>query len=225
MRFGLLVAGAAVAAGAAAFLVPDRAGLVSAVESVGLFAPVLAVVGAWALTLAMVPRTALAFLGGLLFGLGPGAGYVLLGTLLGASTAFVAGRLLGREFIDDLLVAEREGWKGELGRRMQRLDGWLGKHGILGVLTVRLLPIAPYGLVSYVFGASATRYRDFLIGSLIGATPSTFGYAALGASVWGPEAVPMALAVISALAFLSLAVTFGLRRVHQRRSPDPVKTG
>ncbi|GAA0939039.1 TVP38/TMEM64 family protein [Actinocorallia libanotica] len=220
MRFTLLVAGAAVAAAAAAYLVPDRDGLAAAVESAGGLNPLLAVLGAWVLVLAMVPRTALAFVGGLLFGLGPGAGYVLAGALLGASTAFLIGRFLGREFIDGVLSREHPGRCGALAARTARLDRWLGRNGIIGVVMVRFLPIAPYGLVSYAFGTSATRYRDFLLGSAVGVLPSTLGYAALGAAVFGPSAATMGVAVVGGLGLLSLVVTIGLHRV-RKNEPHP----
>lgn len=221
-RFTLLVAGAATAAALAALLVPDRDGLVAALDSAGGLNPFLAVLGTWVLILAMVPRTALAFVCGLLFGLGPGSGYVLAGALLGASTAFAVGRLLGREFVDGVLAREHPGWRGALSARMARLDGWLGRHGVLGVVTVRFLPIAPYGLVSYAFGTSATRYRDFLLGSTAGVLPSTLGYAALGAAVLGPSAVPVGAAVIGGLGLLSLAVTIALHRVRKNGfQPSP----
>ena len=223
-RFSLLVVGAATAASVAAFLVPDRDGLVAALEAAGGLNPFLAVLGTWALILAMVPRTALAFVCGLLFGLGPGSGYVLAGALLGASTAFLVGRFLGREFVDGVLSREHPGWRGALSARMARLDRWLGRNGIVGVVAVRFLPIAPYGLVSYAFGTSATRYRHFLLGSAVGVLPSTLGYAALGAAVLGPSAVPMGVAVLGGLGLLSLAVTVGLHRVRKNElqpSPGP----
>jgi len=223
-RFALLVAGAATAAVAAALLVPDRDGLAAALESAGGVNPFLAVLGTSVLILAMVPRTALAFVCGLLFGLGPGAAYVLVGALLGASAAFVLGRLLGREFVDGVLSHERSGWRGALSVRMARLDHWLGRNGVLGVLTVRFLPVAPYGFVSYAFGTSATRYRDFLLGSAVGVLPSTLGYAALGAAVLGPSALPLGVAVLGGLGLLSLAVTIGLHRVRKNEpypSPGP----
>jgi uncharacterized membrane protein YdjX (TVP38/TMEM64 family) len=213
LRFGLLVAGAACAAGLAAFLLPDRDGLASLVESAGSLGPVLAVVGTSFLILAMVPRTALAFVGGLLFGVGPGALYTLAGAMIGAGIAFWLGRLMGRDLIDAAVkYSETPGFRGQISRRVTRVDAWLGKHGILGVLTIRLVPIAPYGPMSYALGTSATRFKDFLLGSLIAAIPSTFGYAALGASVLGPGAVPTALAVISGLGLLSVTLTIGLRR-------------
>ena len=218
--WSLVVAGAAVAALAAAFLLPDRGVIVEFVRDAGAFGPFLAVTGTWLLTLALVPRTALAFAGGVLFGLGPGSLYVLVGALLGAATAFAAGRVLGREFLEERLKGD-----GRLAKGLARLDGWLGRHGVLGVLSLRLLPIAPYGLVSYAFGTSATRFRHFIAGSALGATPSTLGYAALGAAIWGASAMPMALALISGMGLLSLFVTFRLRRVAAPRSPATVETG
>ncbi|MEO3785421.1 VTT domain-containing protein [Actinocorallia sp. B10E7] len=220
VRFALLVAGAAAAAVAAAFLVPDRDGLAAAFVSAGELNPVLAVVATWVLILAMVPRTALAFVCGLLFGLGPGVGYALAGALLGASTAFAVGRFLGREFVDGVLSREHSGWRGALAARMARLDRWLGHNGIIGVVAVRFLPIAPYGMVSYAFGTSATRYRDFLFGSAAGVLPSTLGYAALGAAVFGPSAAPMSIAILSGLGLLSLVVTIVLHRV-RKNEPHP----
>jgi len=220
VRFTLLVVGAATAALAAVFLVPDREGLAAAFESAGELNPLLAVAATWVLILAMVPRTALAFVCGLLFGLGPGIGYALAGALLGASTAFAIGRFLGREFIDGVLAREHPGWRGALASRLAGLDRWLGRNGIIGVVAVRFLPVAPYGMVSYAFGTSATRYRDFLFGSAVGVLPSTLGYAALGASVFGPSAVPVSIAILSGLGLLSLVVTIGLHRV-RKNEPHP----
>jgi uncharacterized membrane protein YdjX (TVP38/TMEM64 family) len=213
LRFGLLVAGAACAAGLAAFLLPGRDGLADMVESAGSLGPVLAVFGTTLLILAMFPRTMLAFVGGLLFGLGPGALYSLAGALIGAGIAFWLGRLMGRDLIDAAVkFSETPGVRGRIARRVTRVDAWLDRHGLLGVLTLRLVPVLPYGPMSYAFGTSATRFRDFLLGSLIAAIPSTLGYAALGASVLGPDAVPISLAVISGLGLLSVTLTIALRR-------------
>ncbi|GAA3220136.1 hypothetical protein GCM10010468_44540 [Actinocorallia longicatena] len=220
MRFGSLVAVAAVAAPAALFLMPDREVITDFVAGAGAFGPVLAVAGTWLLTLALFPRTALAFVGGVLFGLGPGAFYVLVGALLGAATAFAAGRVLGREFLEERLAGE-----GRIAVRLARLDGWLGAHGVLGVLSLRLLPVAPYGLVSYAFGTSATRFRDFMAGSALGAIPTTLGYAALGASVLSSSALPLTLGILSGLGLLSLFVAFRLRRAGTPRSPETAETG
>ncbi|MCD0450536.1 VTT domain-containing protein [Actinocorallia sp. API 0066] len=228
VRFALLVAGVVAAAALSSLVLPGREGIAAAVEGAGALGPVLAVTGSTLLIMVMFPRTVLAFVAGLIFGVGPGVAYVMAGAVLGASLAFGVGRLMGREYVDALLAARRDGWRGWISARLARVDGWLGRNGVLGVLTVRFVPVSNFGLVSYAFGTSAARYRHFVLGTAIGSVPSTFGYAALGAAVFGEDAVPMTLAVLTGLGLLSLVVTMGLHRVRKptgRWSPESVKSG
>ena len=44
-------------------------------------------------------------------------------------------------------------------------------HGLLAVLVVRMLPIAPFSIVNVVAGASHIRWRDFLFGTFLGLMP------------------------------------------------------
>jgi uncharacterized membrane protein YdjX (TVP38/TMEM64 family) len=57
------------------------------------------------------------------------------------------------------------------------------------VVVVRLLPIAPFGLVGYAYGTSSVRVRHYLLGTAIGSAPSAFSYATIGAAVVSPSAV------------------------------------
>ncbi|MGY0233541.1 TVP38/TMEM64 family protein [Longispora urticae] len=200
-RFVLLLAGLAVLGGLVALYgPPDVAAIDAFIAGSGRAAPLVAVLGSMVLTLAMVPRTVLAFVGGLLFGALPGGLYVLVGALLGASVGFAAGRLLGRDFVAARTASREDG-------RLARLDAWLGRRGVFGVLAVRLVPLAPYGLMSYAFGTTGTRFRDFLAGSALGATPTSLGYAAVGAAAL--TASPTALAVgAGALGLLMLGGTW-----------------
>jgi uncharacterized membrane protein YdjX (TVP38/TMEM64 family) len=127
------------------------------------------------LLLALVPRTAISLACGALFGALPGFGYALSAALASAALAFVAARFLARD-----TVRER------ISGRAARLDGWLRRRGLLAVVLVRLIPIAPYGLVSYAYGASAVRARHYLAGTLIGAAPSAASYAGIGAAALAP---------------------------------------
>ena len=54
------------------------------------------------------------------------------------------------------------------------------------MITVRLLPIAGFGLVSYGYGTTGARVRPFLAGSVLASVPTAFGYAAIGAAVSSP---------------------------------------
>ena len=73
---------------------------------------------------------------GALFGAVGGAGYALAAALIAALLGFAVGRWLGRDF-----VAER------VRGRLARLDGWFARQSVLGVITVRLLPLGGFGLV------------------------------------------------------------------------------
>src|SRR6185312_11741085 len=70
--------------------------------------------------------------------------------------------------------------------RLARLDGWFARQNLFGVISVRLLPIGGFGLVSYGYGTTGARLLPFLTGSVLASIPSAFGYAAIGAAVASP---------------------------------------
>ena len=54
------------------------------------------------------------------------------------------------------------------------------------MVTVRILPLAPFGMVSYAFGASGVRLRAYLVGTVLGMLPATAVYVNLGAASTRP---------------------------------------
>ena len=139
---------------------PDPAQLPRLADRLGGLAPVAAILGGALLLVALVPRTFITLAAGAIFGPLEGAAYALGAALLAAAIGFTVGRLLGREF-----VAER------VRGRLARLDGWFARQSVLGVVTVRLLPIAGFGLVSYGYGTTGARVLPFLAGSVIASAP------------------------------------------------------
>jgi uncharacterized membrane protein YdjX (TVP38/TMEM64 family) len=154
---------------------PDPTGLPRLADSLGGYAPAVAITAGALLLVALVPRTFVTLASGAIFGPLPGAAYALGAALLAAALGFAVGRLLGREF-----VAER------VRGRLAQLDGWFARQTVLGVITVRLVPIGGFGLVSYGYGTTGARLLPFLVGSVIAAAPTAFGYAAIGAAVASP---------------------------------------
>jgi uncharacterized membrane protein YdjX (TVP38/TMEM64 family) len=154
---------------------PDLADAPRLVDRLGPLAPPAAVLLGALMMVALVPRTLVSFAWGALFGTVGGASYALGAALIAALLGFVVGRALGRDF-----VAER------VRGRLARLDGWFGRQSVLGVVTVRLLPVGGFGLISYGYGTTGARLRPFLIGSVLASIPSAFGYAAMGAAVASP---------------------------------------
>jgi len=157
---------------------PDLRAIPDAVDRLGPFAPVAAVGVGAALLIVLVPRTLITVAWGALFGPLGGAGYTLAAAFLAALLGFAVGRWLGRDF-----VAER------VRGRLARLDGWFTRQSIFGVITVRLLPIGGFGLVSYGYGTTGARLLPYLAGSVIASIPSAFGYAAIGSAVVSPGSI------------------------------------
>nr|WP_231921446.1 VTT domain-containing protein [Micromonospora auratinigra] len=157
---------------------PDPAQLPGLAHSLGGYAPAVAVVVGALLLVALVPRTFVTLAAGAIFGPLEGAAYALGAALLAAALGFAVGRLLGRDFV-----------AGRVRGRLALLDGWFARQSVLGVITVRLLPIAGFGLVSYGYGTTGARVLPFLAGSVIASAPTAFGYAAIGAAVSTPGSV------------------------------------
>ena len=111
----------------------------------------------------------------------PSFEYSLLGSVASGVVTYAIGRAVGRGTV------ERFG-----GVRVQRWNRDLARHGVLAVAALRLLPIAPYGAVNLMAGASAVGLRQYTLGTALGMAPgilalTVFGRQ-LGAVVARPEA-------------------------------------
>lgn len=123
-------------------------------------APLLVVVAFVAGGLILFPVTVMILVTAITFTPVKGFTYALAGAMASALTGYWLGRLLGRETVRRLA-----------GGRLNRLSRWLGQRGLVAVMTVRLLPVAPFSVVNMVAGASHIRLRDFSLGTLLGMFP------------------------------------------------------
>ncbi|MGQ4879412.1 TVP38/TMEM64 family protein [Billgrantia sp. LNSP4103-1] len=123
-------------------------------------------------SLTLFPLSVLVVLAGLLFGPVWGFVYSLIGTLAGSVVTYWLGRRLGR---DALL---RYG-----GTRLQGLSRYLAGRGISTMTLFSLLPLAPFTLTNMMAGAMRIRFRDYMLGTLIGVTPGLAGIILLGSQL------------------------------------------
>ncbi len=188
---------------------PTRHSLANAMDTEGVFAPLIAVGATALLTTAMVPRTVLSAVGGLLFGWMPGAGYILIGVTLGAVAAYTVGHFLGREFMARHL-------KG----RLLHIEQAVANRGILAVAVSRMVPIVPFCISNYIFGTTSVRFLPFVAGTLFGAMPATLAYAALGSATAHHNATGMTIAgaVVATLGIGGSIGTFLMWRRRPRRT-------
>jgi phospholipase D1/2 len=168
------------------------------------FTPIIVVAVFVVAGILMVPVTLLIAVSGVVFGPFYGALYALSGTMLCAALGFVLGSWLGRETLRHLL-----------GHRVNRLSQRFAKRGIMAMMVVRLLPIAPFTVVNVVAGASHLQLRDYLIGTLLGMFPGIILTVAfshnLAEAVRHPDIATITMLVTATLLLIGLAL--GLQRL------------
>jgi uncharacterized membrane protein YdjX (TVP38/TMEM64 family) len=153
----------------------------------------LIVIGAYiAGALVVLPLLLLIVYTAMVFGPVLGGVYALVGCLAGAISMYGVGRRLGRHTVRKLT-----------GRRLNRLTRRLARSGTLAVAAVRLVPVAPAGIVSLICGAVGIRFRHFTLGTLIGVMPGVLGLTIfgdqLGRTLRSPTPVEIAVACAMAL--------------------------
>lgn len=187
---------------------PDRAEIEERVRGAGIAGPLVFVALYVVLTVLMFPGSVMTATGGVLFGPVIGTLLAVVGATLGSAAAFQLAKRLGR-----LQVARIAG------RRIGRVDAWLGRRGFLAVLYLRLIPVVPFNALNYVAGVTGLSFRDFAAGTALGIVPGTFAYAALGGSFDDPTS-PLFLTGVGLLALLAAGGPL-LNRVIRTRGLGP----
>jgi uncharacterized membrane protein YdjX (TVP38/TMEM64 family) len=165
--------------------------------------PVIAVLGFTAALVVAIPLTFLTLVA--LVAYGPGSGFFIsiAAATLGAAITFLLGKLLGHE------VVRRIG-----GQKVNAVSQRLSKRGILSVIAIRMVPVAPFAIINMIAGATHLRLRDMLVGTLIGMTPGTLLMAFFVDQVVDalkrPTLLPMVVGVLAAC--LIVAGIWGLRK-------------
>jgi uncharacterized membrane protein YdjX (TVP38/TMEM64 family) len=126
------------------------------------FGPVLATL-CFALALVVaVPLTFLTLVTLVAFGPVQGFFIAILAAALGACVTFLMGKALGHDLV--LRIG---------GPRVNLVSERLSKRGILAVVAIRMVPVAPFAIVNMIAGATHLSLRDMVIGTVVGMTPGT----------------------------------------------------
>jgi uncharacterized membrane protein YdjX (TVP38/TMEM64 family) len=185
--------------------------------------------------LLFIPGSPLTLFGGFAFG-GTLRGLALVtacvsaGSTLGASAAFLIGRTVAREWIENKLAGKE---------RFRAIDAAVGQHGFKVVLLARLSPVFPFNLLNYAFGLTRVSFRDYVLASWIGMLPGTITYVYLGSTaarianiVSSTGANSQAKSPVQQVLFYTglaatVVVTIFIARISRRAlaalAPDPAK--
>ena len=126
----------------------------------------LGVLGFVLASLIAVPVTLLILTSSLVFGTVAGASVALVGSILSAVIGYAIGRMTGRTLVERLA-----------NHRVRRLSRQLGRRGVLTMMTVRIVPVAPFAILNLLAGSLHISLRDFVIGTSVGMLPGIIALA------------------------------------------------
>ena len=121
-----------------------------------------------AASLLFVPRTLLAIVAGLLFGMGWGIVWAASGSIAGAMAGFLMARYINSGVLDL--------------RRLGSVVGQVERGGWRAVAVLRLIPVMPHSMANYALGLTRLSLGAYAFGSLLGQLPMTVAYVDLGAT-------------------------------------------
>ena len=166
------------------------------------FAPLIVIGGFVLGGLLVIPLMMLIAATGIVFGPWLGMLYSLLGATLSAVFVYGIGRKVGRDAV-----------RRVAGRRINDLSRRIAKRGLLAMLFVRIVPVAPFSIINLVAGTSHLRFRDFLLGTILGLLPGTilisFFVDRIVAAVRHPG--PVTFALLALVAGVAIGGTLAVR--------------
>jgi uncharacterized membrane protein YdjX (TVP38/TMEM64 family) len=159
----------------------------------------------------MIPITLLIIATVIVFGPWLGFTYAMIGSLGCAMAGYALGSLLGRDAISQLS-----------GGYIHNISQKLAKRGILTIIIVRIVPVAPFTIINLVAGASHIKRNDFLLGSLIGLLPGVTAVSLLANSIASTlmNPSPTNIAVLGAVALMIYSIGWVLTRYLLRNQED-----
>lgn len=140
-------------------------------ETQGAWAPLLFIAIMALVMILLLPGVPFTTGAGFVFGIVEGTVYVVAGTVLGASLAFLTARYLFGERARDYVTTHA---------RLRVMSEELTPHGWKIVLLTRLIPFFPAKLANYFFGLTHFSFRGFVGGSALGFIPFSLHNVYLG---------------------------------------------
>lgn len=150
----------------------DRSQLQLWLQQMGMWAPVLYILIYSIATICILPSTPLNLTGGAIFGAVWGTVWTSIAAILAAILAFGFSRTIGRSLVERKLAGKWE----SIDREMQQ-------GGFFYMFAIRLLPLIPYGIVNFAAGLTSIKFRDYLLGTLLGTVPGILPFVMMGAGL------------------------------------------
>jgi uncharacterized membrane protein YdjX (TVP38/TMEM64 family) len=141
-------------------------------------------------------------LAGVGLGLCEGTLICLLGSTLSAAAAFSLSRWIAADYFHKRIESRME--------QLKKLDQTLGHNGLLFVMTVRLIPLLPFGLFNYGLGLTNVSFLDTVLGTFLGALPVIAVHVGVGAGYypWNNWKFDLGITAITLVLLLPLLLRY-----------------
>lgn len=161
-----------------------------------------------AIIMSPIPSAPIALAAGALYGHTMGTLYIVIGSVLGAITAFLIARLSGIDITKK--------WLGSAyGNRLKGSQNML----MFIIFISRLLPFISFDMISYAAGVTSLSFWRFVIATLAGIIPASFLLAHFGSELVSAENHRIGLTILL-LGILSFII-FVIKRFLSAKSDSP----
>ncbi|WP_026883883.1 TVP38/TMEM64 family protein [Clostridium akagii] len=155
----------------------------------------------------IIPASLLSIVAGNIFGSFYAFIYSMIGCFLSATVAFFLARSLGKPFVDKML-------KGKI----VKLDSSVEKHGFPIMLLMRLSFVFPYDGLSYACGLTKVKYKDFILGSILGIIPEMILYSYIGKNLGKHFIIKKLIMPIIAIILIALIAYYFYNNYKSRKA-------
>ncbi|WBW97368.1 TVP38/TMEM64 family protein [Oceanirhabdus sp. W0125-5] len=164
------------------------------IKSFGIWAPLVYIVLFTVVPLTLFPDSILAISGGLAFGIVWGSIYTMIGALMGGTLAFFITRTIGNSAVNNFMDKKFKGAKK-----------YTDKMGVEVILLLRLIPLFPFDVVSYLAGLSNIDYKKYIVGTLIGTIPGILVFNNIGQQImnFNSQGLIVSILLLAALFLVS----------------------
>jgi len=167
-------------------------------QAMGSFAPLAYLILCILRPIFFFPGPLLSITGGIVFGIYWGTFYTIIGSTLGASFSFAITRHFGQGFLNKWLTD----------KKIAKFQHYTQQSGFQFVFFARLIPGAPFDIISYACGLSQVKFKHFFWGTFLGTIPGSFLGNFLGNSLLNPFTKEFLIAIVIYAVFGALPYFF-----------------
>lgn len=188
----------------------DTAEVRRELDSLGIVGPLLILALALIHAVVFYPAEIVDAAAGFAYGFFPALALVMTGWLASGLICFAIGGSVARPLLDRWLGVER----------FERIEAMIERGGPILLLSLRVIPILPFSLVSYAAGAARVPVWRFVWTTLVGYLPITALSVYFGTRLEGLSLTdPLVIGSAAALLLLLLGGHWAVRRQAARTAP------